>query len=45
MILANICKAMGHTVEVHSQNYSRFNPDGTSEMYEKANKIKVWALT
>ena len=39
--LANICKAMVHTVEVHLQNYYRFNPDGTSEMYDKANKIKV----
>ncbi len=39
--LANICKAMGHTLEVHLQNYSRFIPDGTSEMYVKANKIKV----
>ena len=39
--LANICKAMGHTLEVHLQNYSRFIPDGTSEMYEKANKVKV----
>ena len=39
--LANICKAMGHTLEVHLQNYSRFIPDGTSEMYDKANKVKV----
>ena len=39
--LANICKAMGHSLEVHLQNYSRFIPDGTSEMYDKANKVKV----
>ena len=39
--LANICKAMGHSLEVHLQNYSRFIPDGTSEMYDKANKVKI----
>ena len=39
--LTNICKAMGHSLEVHLQNYSRFIPDGTSEMYDKANKVKV----
>ena len=35
-----ICKAMGHTLEVHLQNYSRFIPDGTSEMYDKTNNIE-----
>ena len=39
--LSNICKAMGHTQDVHFQNYSKFIPDGTSEMYAKANKVKV----
>ena len=39
--LANICKAMGHSQEVHLQNYSKFIPDGTSEMYDKANKAKL----
>ena len=39
--LDNICKARGHSLEVHLQNYSRFIPDGTSEMYDKANKVKV----
>ncbi len=36
--MTNICEAMGHTQEVHIQNYSKFIPDGTSEMYAKANK-------
>ena len=39
--LANICKAMGHTQDVHFQNYSKFIPDGTSEMYAKANRAKL----
>ena len=39
--MANICKAMGHSQEVHLQNYSKFIPDGTSEMYDKANKARL----
>ena len=39
--LANICKAMGHTQDVHFKNYSKFIPDGTSEMYAKANRAKL----
>ena len=39
--LDNICYARSHSLEVHLQNYSRFIPDGTSEMYDKANKVKV----
>ena len=39
--LPNICKAMGHSQDVHLQNYSKFIPDGTSEMYAKANKAKL----
>ena len=39
--LANICNAMGHTLEVHLQNYSKFMPDDTSGMYNKANRSKV----
>ena len=39
--LSNICKAMGHTQDVHFQNYSKFIPDGTSEMYAKANRAKL----
>ena len=34
-------EAMGHSQEVHLQNYSKFIPDGTSEMYDKANKAKL----
>ena len=39
--LPNICKAMGHSQDVHLQNYSKFIPDGTSEMYAKANRAKL----
>jgi len=39
--LSNICKAMGHSQEVHYQNYSKFIPDGTSEMYDKVNKARL----
>ena len=35
--IANICKAMGHTIEVHLGNYSRFTPDGTADLYAKRN--------
>lgn len=38
--LVNICEAMGHTQIVHLQNYANFIPDGTSEMYMQANKLK-----
>ena len=36
--IANIAEAMGHTPEVHWQNYSRFKPSGTTEMYRNRNK-------
>ena len=36
--VANIAEAMGHTPEVHWQNYSRFKPSGTTEMYRNRNK-------
>ena len=39
--ITNICKAMGHSQEVHLQNYSKFIPGGTSEMYDKANRAKL----
>ena len=32
----DICKAMGHSLEVHQQNYSRFIPDGTAAAFAKA---------
>ena len=35
--ITNICKAMGHSQEVQLKNYSKFLPEGTSEMYNKAN--------
>ncbi|WP_320664632.1 site-specific integrase [Prochlorococcus sp. MIT 1223] len=36
--IANICKAMGHSIEVHLGNYARFTPDGTADLYAKRNK-------
>ena len=39
--LSNIFKAMCHSQEVHHQNYSKFIPDGTSEMYDKVNKARL----
>ena len=35
--LTNITAAMGHTTEVHHQNYARFIPDGTTDLYAKRN--------
>ena len=37
--ISNIAEAMGHTVEVHMDNYSRFAPDSTGEIYSKANQL------
>tara|TARA_Y100001970_G_scaffold198669_1_gene241673 strand:- start:188 stop:697 length:510 start_codon:yes stop_codon:yes gene_type:complete len=39
----NIAEAMGHTPEVHWQNYARFKPSGTSEMYRNRNKANAVA--
>ena len=39
--IANIAQAMGHTPEVHLQNYSRFAPDKTTDLYAQANKISA----
>ena len=39
--VANIALAMGHTVEVHLQNYARFTPDATTDLYAKSNKVKA----
>ena len=39
--IANIAPAMGHTPEVHLQNYSRFAPDKTTDLYAQANKISA----
>ena len=35
----NIAEAMGHTVPVHMQNYARFTPDATTEIYDRINKV------
>ena len=32
----DICRAMGHSLEVHQQNYSRFMPDSTAAAFERA---------
>ena len=37
--IANIAASMGHSVEVHLDNYSRFAPDGTVDIYAKANQL------
>ena len=38
---SNIAQAMGHSVQVHLQNYARFTPDLTTDLYSKANKISA----
>ena len=35
--VANIAKAMGHTMEVHLKNYGRFKPEGTGNLYAEVN--------
>ena len=35
--IANISKAMGHTIEVHLQSYARFLPSATAELVEAVN--------
>ena len=32
--LANIASAMGHTIPVHLENYARFTPDRTADLYD-----------
>ena len=39
--VANIAAAMGHTVQVHLQNYARFTPDATTDLYAESNKVKA----
>ena len=39
--IANIASAMWHTVEVHLQNYARFTPDLTTDLYAKENEVKT----
>ena len=39
----NIAEAMGHTPEVHWQNYARFKPSGTTAMYRNRNKVNAVA--
>ena len=39
--IANICSAMGHSLEVHLGNYARFTPDATTDLYAKANQLKA----
>ena len=34
----NIAEAMGHTQEVHLQNYGRFKLSGTTDLYSNRNK-------
>ena len=39
--IKNIAFSMGHTVDVHVPSYARYIPDGTSDMYNKANESKA----
>ena len=39
--VSNIAAAMGHTIEVHLESYSRFIPDGTADLYENRNKAFI----
>ena len=39
--MTNIFKTMCHSQEVNLQKYSKFIPDGISEMYDKVNKAKL----
>ena len=35
--IANICEAMGHTIEVHLKSYARFNPNATADIVAAVN--------
>tara|TARA_B100000212_G_C27331227_1_gene514726 strand:+ start:83 stop:1312 length:1230 start_codon:yes stop_codon:yes gene_type:complete len=37
--IANIAEAMGHSPEVHLDNYARFKTDNLEDMYNKANQL------
>ena len=39
--IANIASAMGHTPTVHLDSYARFKPDGTADLYAKANQANA----
>ena len=43
--LANICAAMGHTIEVHLKSYARFKPDATQDLYAAANAASITSIT
>ena len=36
--VADIASAMGHSLQVHLQNYARFTPDQTNILYKRANE-------
>ena len=35
--IANICEAMGHTIEVHLKSYARFKPNATADIIAAVN--------
>ena len=35
--LANICEAMGHTIDVHLKSYARFKPNATADLIAAVN--------
>ena len=39
--VSNFAAAMGHSIEVHLESYARFVPDGTADLYAKANQVEA----
>ena len=37
--IANICEAMGHTIEVHLKSYARFQPSATADIVAAVNAL------
>ena len=35
--IANICEALGHTIEVHLKSYARFKPNPTADIIAAVN--------
>ena len=37
--IANICEAMGHTIEVQLKSYARFQPSATADIVAAVNAL------
>ena len=35
--LANVCEAMGHTIDVHPKSYARFKPNAIADLIAAVN--------